>query len=85
MISVREKTVGIYVASSISDKISGKKYHYMKEERLLQVGAALTNERISSDVLVDCTGDNISEKITWRIIWRRRKCSGKIYIRPVIC
>lgn len=62
MISVREKTVGIYVAGSIFDKMPDKKYHYMKEEKLLQVGAALTNKRISSDVLVDCTGDNISEK-----------------------
>lgn len=57
-----EKTAKIYVASSIFDKPLQDRYTLIKEETLLQVGAALTEERISSEAVLDCEGENISEK-----------------------
>ena len=42
-----EKTAGIYVASSIYDKPLQDSYTFIKEEIVLQVGAALTAKRIS--------------------------------------
>ena len=59
---MKEKTAGIYVASSIFDKPLQDSYCFIKEEIVLQVGAALTKERILPDTLVDCSGENISEK-----------------------
>ncbi len=59
---MKEKTAGIYVASSVFDKPLQDSYRFIKEERVLQVGAALTKERISPDAVMDCTGENISEK-----------------------
>lgn len=59
---MKEKTAGIYVASSVFDKPLQDSYRLIKEETVLQVGAALTEERISTDAVIDCTGENISEK-----------------------
>ena len=64
--AINEKTVScdaaIYAANSIHDGIVKTAYRYLKEEKLLQVGALLTDERIKGCTAYDCTGDNISEK-----------------------
>lgn len=57
-----EKTARIYVASSIFDKPLQDSYTFMMEETALQVGAALTDKRISPEVITDCEGENISAK-----------------------
>ena len=44
---MQEKTAGIYVTA---------------DEKVLQVGAALTQRRLFAGVLTDCEGENISEK-----------------------
>lgn len=58
----REKTARIYVANSIFDKPLRDSYSFVEEESVLQVGAVLTKERISSEAILDCEGENISEK-----------------------
>lgn len=57
-----EKSARIYVASTVFDKPLQSDYSLLAEEAVLQVGAALTRERIAECVLTDCTGENISEK-----------------------
>ncbi len=57
-----EKTAGIYVASSIYDKPLQDSYTFIKEEIVLQVGAALTAKRISPKAVTDCEGENISNR-----------------------
>lgn len=59
---MREKMARIYVAGSVFDKPLQDSYRFIKEETVLQVGAALTEERISSEAVIDCEGENISEK-----------------------
>lgn len=59
---MKEKTARIYVASSVFDKPLQERYTFAGKERILQVGAALTGERISAEALLDCVGDNISER-----------------------
>lgn len=57
------KTARIYVASSIYDKpLKQKNYSLMRDETVLQVGAALTDKKIYGGVLTDDTGENISKK-----------------------
>lgn len=60
------KTMGleacIYVANSIYDKPLQCEYNLTSDERIIQVGAALTKKRIFDDVLTDCVGENISVK-----------------------
>lgn len=60
--TMREKTAGIYVASSVFDRPLQDRYSYISEEVPLQVGAALTKERLSPEAVPDCEGDNISER-----------------------
>lgn len=57
-----ENTARIFVASSIFDKPLQDSYTFIKEESVLQVGAALTDERISPEAFLDCEGENISGK-----------------------
>lgn len=57
-----EKTARIYVAGSIFDKPLQDSYTFIKEESVLQVGAALTDKRISAEAFLDCKGENISRK-----------------------
>ena len=58
-----EKSGCIYVVRSIYDKpLSDSKYVSLPEEKLIQVGTALTEERISECSFRDNTGENISEK-----------------------
>lgn len=60
--NMQEKTAGIYVACSIYDKPLQDSYTFIKEELSLQVGAALTRERISADAIPDYEGENISDR-----------------------
>lgn len=59
---MQEKTARIYVAGSVYDKPLQDSYKFIKEETSLQVGAALTGKRISTDAVPDCEGKNISDK-----------------------
>lgn len=59
---MRERAARIYVASSVFDKPLQDRYSYIREEIPLQVGAVLTKERVSQETLLDCEGDNISER-----------------------
>ncbi len=55
-----EKSAGIYVARSVSDKPLRQDYELASYERALQVGAVLTEECIEKDILTDDTGEHIS-------------------------
>lgn len=57
-----QKTARIYVACSVLDMPLSDEYHMTGDETMLQVGAALTTQRLSSEVITDCTGENISHK-----------------------
>lgn len=59
---MQEDTARIYVAGSVYDKPLQDEYTYIKEEISLQVGAALTEKRISPDTVLDCDGENISAR-----------------------
>lgn len=70
----------VYMAKSIYDKPLQSSYTSPSYERAIQVGAALTEDRLESDILTDCEGDNISSKnrqyceltaLYW--IWRHAK------------
>lgn len=52
----------IYVAKSIYDKSLQSNYNTPAYEKYIQVGAALTEERLENINYVDSVGDNISEK-----------------------
>ena len=52
----------IYVAKSIFDKPLQQEYSLALYEKEIQVGAALTEQRLYDGILVDCIGDNISKK-----------------------
>lgn len=52
----------IYVASSVGDKPLKTEYKLTKDEVRIQVGAALSEKRIPECDIVDCSGENISEK-----------------------
>lgn len=56
------KTARIYVASSVLDKPLRDFYELTGDEKMLQVGAALTQSRLFPGVLTDCEGENISRK-----------------------
>lgn len=57
-----EKKMKIYVASSALDKPLQSDYKLIKDEVLLQVGAALTDKRIMPGVVTDFVGQNISDR-----------------------
>lgn len=57
-----KKTAKIYVAKSIADEALRTTYEMTKDEAILQVGASLTEKRFSKNGLVDCVGENISDK-----------------------
>lgn len=52
----------IYMAKSIYDKPLKTSYTSPWYEKAIQVGAALTMDRLESGILTDCEGDNISLK-----------------------
>lgn len=59
---MEEKTAKIYVMRSMSDMPLKTEYELGREETVLQVGAALTKERIVGGALTDCRGENISAR-----------------------
>ena len=54
------KQTTIYVANSVFDKTLKSPYRFDENEKIIQVGAALTDNRIAASYF-DCDGDNISE------------------------
>lgn len=52
----------IYMAKSIYDKPLQSDYTCPAYEKPIQVGAALTSERLEPGILTDCEGENISDK-----------------------
>lgn len=56
------KRACVYVVNSTADKPLRDAYEMACYERPIQVGAALTDRRLSQDILTDDTGDNISRK-----------------------
>lgn len=52
----------IYVATSIYDKELREQYEMDDKECVIQVGAALTDQRFSEKGITDYTGENISER-----------------------
>lgn len=54
--------VTVYVAKSVFDKPLQESYQLDSYEREIQVGAALTERRLSEEILTDCTGKHISER-----------------------
>ncbi len=59
---VRERTASIYQAGSAFDAELKDSYTPLPEEKMLQVGAALSEKRLYDGVLTDSVGNNISEK-----------------------
>lgn len=57
-----QKSARIYVARSIHDKPLRQQYMPAFYEQEIQVGAAMTEERLADEILTDDTGDNISDK-----------------------
>lgn len=57
-----QKSARIYVARSIHDKPLQQKYTLAFYEQEIQVGAAMTKERLADAILTDDKGDNISNK-----------------------
>jgi hypothetical protein len=55
------KQTTIYVANSAFDKALNTPYKFNEDEKIIQVGAALTDERIAASFF-DNVGENISEK-----------------------
>ncbi|SEK70807.1 protein of unknown function [Pseudobutyrivibrio ruminis] len=58
---VDKRQATVYVANSAFDKPLNTPYRLNDNEKIIQVGAALTNDRIAASYF-DSTGDNISEK-----------------------
>lgn len=52
----------VYVAKSIFDKPLQKKAELADYEKIIQVGAALTKERLEENGIVDSIGENISDR-----------------------
>ena len=57
-----EKQFCVYVAKSSFDKPLKDAYVLQDYEREIQVGTALTEERLGADILMDNVGDNISAR-----------------------
>lgn len=58
----RRYSAAIYMVRSVYDKPLQTKYILPDYEKAIQAGAILTNERLSSEMLTDCEGENISVK-----------------------
>ena len=61
-LSVRCRDAVIYTVKSVYDKPLQSEYSCPAYEKEIQVGAALTSQRLSPDILTDCVGENISTK-----------------------
>ena len=55
-------TTSVYVAKSIYDKQLMDEYSLQEYEKEIQVGAALTDQRLADDIVVDNVGENISKR-----------------------
>lgn len=75
-----KQNVCVYVAKSIYDRELETPYEYPVYEQPIQVGAALTEQRLGEAVATDDTGDNISERnrqyseltgLYW--VWKNRR------------
>ena len=84
------KYATIYVAKSVFDQPLGSAYTKICHEKDIQVGAALTRERLSEKIVADDSGDNISGRnrqfceltaLYW--IWKNAKedISGLVHYR----
>lgn len=60
--SARHIHARIYVAASIYDKEPEEHYELLPDERVIQVGAALTEQRIAGAMAFDDQGENISDR-----------------------
>lgn len=61
-LSVRQPSATVYIAKSVYDKPLQSEYVSPDYEKEIQVGAALTSQRLSLDMLTDCECENISVK-----------------------
>lgn len=61
-LSARRPDAAVYVVKSIYDKPLQTRYACPCYEKVIQAGAALTQERLSPDGLTDCAGENISAR-----------------------
>lgn len=52
----------IYVAKSVVDKPLQKEISFTEDEKIIQVGAVLTEERLEEHGIIDSAGDNILDK-----------------------
>ncbi len=59
---VKQPEGAVYMAKSVCDKPLQTEYACPDYEKAIQVGAALTTKRLSSNILTDCEGENISVK-----------------------
>lgn len=58
----KNTTAQIYVATSVFDRSLHEQYEFLPEECVIQVGTALTEERLKNADVFDNTGENISSK-----------------------
>lgn len=58
----KELDARVYVAKSIYDRSLIEAYDLQEYEKEIQVGAALTEEKISADIITDDVGENISNR-----------------------
>lgn len=61
-LSVRQPDIVIYMVKSIYDNTLQTGYVCPDYEKIIQAGAALTEQRLFPNVLTDCTGENISSR-----------------------
>lgn len=59
---VFEITACVYVAKSVFDKPLQKEVKLADYEKIIQVGAALTKERLEENGIIDSEGENISDR-----------------------
>lgn len=61
-LSVKRLNAVVYAVKSVYDKPLQSEYNNPAYEKSIQVGAALTSQRLEEDILTDCSGENISQK-----------------------
>ncbi len=61
-LQVKQFNAVVYMAKSVYDKPLQKSYICPNYEKAIQVGASLTSQRLTTGILTDCEGENISVK-----------------------
>ncbi len=61
-LTIQSPDSAVYMAKSIHDCPLRSEYTIPNYEKIIQAGAALTDERLFPWILTDCEGENISEK-----------------------